>query len=183
MFTTKTKIDDVFIIEPKLYKDARGYFFESYNQRDMDNFFGNKIRFVQDNCSLSKKGVLRGLHYQLPPFAQAKLVSCVVGEIYDVAVDIRTNSPTYGQWVSAILNEENMRQMWIPEGFAHGFIVLSETAKVIYKTTCHYMASHEATIKWDDPDLNICWPLENKLLLSEKDKQGISFREAVKFKG
>ncbi|WP_312383410.1 dTDP-4-dehydrorhamnose 3,5-epimerase [Atlantibacter subterraneus] len=181
MLTTKTKIDDVFIIEPKLYKDARGYFYESYNQKNFDSVLGNSLTFVQDNCSLSKKGVLRGLHYQLPPFAQAKLVSCVLGEIYDVAVDIRIKSATYGQWVGAILNEENMKQMWIPEGFAHGFIVLSETAKVVYKTNCHYMASHESTIKWDDPDLNIYWPFEGRLLLSEKDRKGVSFRDAVKF--
>ena len=169
-----TKIPDVKIIELKVFGDERGFFFESFNQQQFDAAIGRSVNFVQDNHSKSSKGVLRGLHYQLPPHAQGKLVRCVVGEVFDVAVDIRNGSPTFGQWVGVNLSAENKRQLWIPEGFAHGFVTLSETAEFLYKTTNYYHRESEGAIVWNDPELNIEWPIEGALL-SEKDQNAQPF--------
>ncbi|WP_411683439.1 dTDP-4-dehydrorhamnose 3,5-epimerase [Aeromonas caviae] len=174
-----TKIPDVKIIEPQVFGDERGFFFESFNQLQFDAAIGRSVNFVQDNHSKSSKGVLRGLHYQLPPHAQGKLVRCVVGEVFDVAVDIRKSSPTFGQWVGVHLSAENKRQFWIPEGFAHGFVTLSETAELLYKTTDYYAPHCEASIKWDDADIAIEWPFEFQPQLSSKDLQGIYLKNAV----
>lgn len=163
-----TNIPDIKIIEPKIFGDERGFFFESFNQQLFEAAVGYPVHFVQDNHSKSSKGVLRGLHYQLAPHAQAKLVRCVLGEVFDVAVDIRKNSPTFGQWVGVYLSAENKRQIWIPEGFAHGFVTLSETAEFLYKTTHYYHKQSEGSIVWNDADLNIQWPNQD-VLLSEKD--------------
>ncbi|MCU8069525.1 dTDP-4-dehydrorhamnose 3,5-epimerase [Shewanella sp. SM32] len=163
-----TNIPDVKIIEPKVFGDERGFFFESFNQQLFEAAVGYPVHFVQDNHSKSSKGVLRGLHYQLAPHAQAKLVRCVLGEVFDVAVDIRKSSPTFGQWVGVHLSAENKRQLWIPEGFAHGFVTLSETAEFLYKTTNYYHKQSEGALVWNDADLNIQWPNQD-VLLSEKD--------------
>lgn len=179
MNVIKTAIPEVLIFEPKVFGDARGFFMESFNQRIFEEAVGRKVEFVQDNHSKSSQGVLRGLHYQLAPHAQGKLVRCAVGEVFDVAVDIRENSPTLGQWVGVNLSAENKRQLWIPEGFAHGFLTLSETAEFLYKTTTYYMPAMEAGIKWDDPDLNIEWPSHGELLVSDKDKILQSFSDVV----
>ncbi|HAV9315515.1 TPA: dTDP-4-dehydrorhamnose 3,5-epimerase [Escherichia coli] len=174
MNVIKTEIPDVLIFEPKVFGDERGFFFESFNQKVFEEAVGRKVEFVQDNHSKSSKGVLRGLHYQLEPYVQGKLVRCVVGEVFDVAVDIRKSSPTFGKWVGVNLSAENKRQLWIPEGFAHGFLVLSETAEFLYKTTNYYHPESDRGIIWDDPELNIDWPLtdlgNDVLLLSSKDK-------------
>lgn len=171
MNVIKTEIPDVLIFEPKVFGDERGFFMESFNQKVFEEAVGRKVEFVQDNHSKSSKGVLRGLHYQLEPYAQGKLVRCVVGEVFDVAVDIRKSSPTFGKWVGVNLSAENKRQLWIPEGFAHGFLVLSDTAEFVYKTTNYYMPSAEGCVRWDDPVLNIDWPMKtNELILSDKDK-------------
>ncbi|MFN4236192.1 MAG: dTDP-4-dehydrorhamnose 3,5-epimerase [Vogesella sp.] len=164
-----TAIPDVKIIEPKVFGDERGYFYESFSQRLFDEAVGRHVVFVQDNHSRSVRGVLRGLHYQLPPFAQGKLVRCTVGEVFDVAVDIRRSSPTFGQWVGVNLSADNKRQLWIPEGFAHGFITLSEHAEFLYKTTNYYAPSHDAGILWHDSSLAIAWPLAVNVCLSPKD--------------
>lgn len=164
-----TAIPDVKIIEPKVFGDERGYFYESFSQRLFDEAVGRHVAFVQDNHSRSVRGVLRGLHYQLPPFAQGKLVRCTVGEVFDVAVDIRRSSPTFGQWVGVNLSADNKRQLWIPEGFAHGFVTLSEHAEFLYKTTNYYAPSHDAGILWHDPSLAIAWPLAVNVCLSPKD--------------
>lgn len=161
-------IPDVKVITPRIFPDERGYFFEAFNARDF-LAAAQDVIFVQDNQSKSSKGVVRGLHYQLPPFAQAKLVRCLSGAIFDVAVDIRRSSPTFGQWVSAILSAENKQQLWIPEGFAHGFVALTDTAEVFYKTNAHWNKSAEASIRWDDPSLAIEWPIEVQPTLSPKD--------------
>lgn len=164
-----TKIADVIIIEPTVFSDKRGYFFESYNQKKFDEVVG-KISFVQDNESKSSKGVLRGLHFQKPPFAQAKLVRCIKGRVIDVAVDIRKGSPTYGRHVSVELSEENKRQLFIPRGFAHGFAVLSNTAVFVYKVDNIYAPKYDSGIKYNDKDLNIDWILAyNEVQLSSKD--------------
>ena len=168
MLIIDTNIPDVKIIEPKVFGDERGFFFESFNQQLFETALGYPVHFVQDNHSKSRKGVLRGLHYQLEPHAQAKLVRCVVGEVFDVAVDIRKSSPTFGQWVGVYLSAENKRQLWIPEGFAHGFVTLSETAEFLYKTTNYYHKHSEGALCWNDVDLNIQWPNQD-VLLSEKD--------------
>ena len=165
----KTNIPDVLIIEPKVFEDERGFFFESFNQRDWLDATGIDCDFVQDNHSRSTKGVLRGLHYQLPPAAQGKLVRALSGEVFDVAVDIRKSSPNFGNWVGYQLSAENKLQMWVPEGFAHGFLVLSEVAEVHYKTTDYYSPGSERAIYWDDPSLAIKWPKTEKIFLSEKD--------------
>ncbi|MBO2670254.1 dTDP-4-dehydrorhamnose 3,5-epimerase [Shewanella algae] len=171
-----TEIPDVKIIEPKIFGDERGFFFESFNREQFDKLIGYPINFVQDNHSKSSKGVLRGLHYQIEPHAQGKLVRCVVGEVYDVAVDIRQNSKTFGQWVGVILSSENKRQLWIPEGFAHGFLTLSDTAEFLYKTTNYYCADSDRGIKWNDTRLAVEWPVEGlKLVLSDKDRQQPDF--------
>lgn len=171
-----TKIPDVKIIEPKIFGDERGFFFESFNQQQFEAAVGNPVNFVQDNHSKSSRGVLRGLHYQLPPNAQGKLVRCVVGEVFDVAVDIRSSSPTFGLWVGVYLSAENKRQLWIPEGFAHGFVTLSDTAEFLYKATNYYFPENERCLMWDDKNLNIEWPMKN-ITLSKKDQQGLNFND------
>ncbi|MGL5289491.1 MAG: dTDP-4-dehydrorhamnose 3,5-epimerase [Aeromonas sp.] len=173
-----TKIPDVKIIEPTVFGDERGFFFESFNQQQFEAAVGYSVNFVQDNHSKSSKGVLRGLHYQLPPHAQGKLVRCVVGEVFDVAVDIRKSSPTFGQWVGVHLSGENKRQLWIPEGFAHGFVTLTETAEFLYKTTNYYAPLFDASINWNDSDIAIKWPLSYPPLLSNKDSQATMFNNA-----
>ena len=170
MNVIKTDIPDVLIFEPKVFGDERGFFFESFSQRVFEEAVGRKVEFVQDNHSKSAKGVLRGLHYQLEPYAQGKLVRCVVGEVFDVAVDIRKSSPTFGKWVGVHLSAENKRQLWIPEGFAHGFLVLSEMAEFLYKTTNYYAPEYDRGIRWDDPAVGINWPFDGQLNLSNKDK-------------
>lgn len=170
MNISKTKIPDVLIIEPKVFGDERGFFYESYNHKKFEQAVGKEVNFVQDNHSKSTKGVLRGLHFQKAPYAQGKLVRCVVGEVFDVAVDIRENSDTYGQWIGIILSAENKRQLWIPEGFAHGFLVLSETAEFLYKATNYYHPESEGGIIWNDKNISIDWPIDNdNIILSQKD--------------
>jgi dTDP-4-dehydrorhamnose 3,5-epimerase len=176
-----TEIADVKIIEPKVFGDDRGYFMESFNQKSWEEATGLKTAFVQDNHSRSSKGVLRGLHYQLPPFAQAKLVRCVIGEVFDVAVDIRKSSPTFGRWVGAHLSAENKRQFWIPEGFAHGFMVLSDVAEFLYKTNNYYSPESEGSILWNDSDLGIEWPSDIEPQLSAKDAVAMCFKDAICF--
>ena len=159
------------LIEPFILEDNRGFFFESFNQKKFNEAVGRKeLTFVQDNHSKSLKGVLRGLHFQIAPFSQGKLVRVVQGEVFDVAVDIRKNSATFGQWVGETLSAENKKQLWIPEGFAHGFLTISETAQLLYKTTNFYSKKHEHSIRWDDPTINIKWPQSITPVLSEKDK-------------
>ncbi|WP_168366848.1 dTDP-4-dehydrorhamnose 3,5-epimerase [Dickeya zeae] len=167
----KTEIPDILIFEPKLFGDERGFFFESFNHKLFEEAVGYPVTFVQDNHSKSSKGVLRGLHYQLPPYAQGKLVRCVAGEVFDVAVDIRKDSATFGRWVGVNLSAENKRQLWIPAGFAHGFFTISETAEFLYKTTNYYSPEHDRGILWNDESINIQWPLEGIPLLSDKDKK------------
>jgi dTDP-4-dehydrorhamnose 3,5-epimerase len=176
MNVIKTAIPDVLIFEPKIFGDERGFFFESFNHKLFEEAVGYPVTFVQDNHSKSSKGVLRGLHYQLTPHAQGKLVRCVAGEVFDVAVDIRKSSPTFGQWVGVHLSGENKRQLWIPEGFAHGFVTLSESADFLYKTTNYYHHESEGSICWNDSEINIEWPIEGALL-SEKDKVAQKFSE------
>ncbi len=181
MTVIETNIPDVKIIEPRIFNDGRGYFFESFNEQ---RFFELVIRtrFVQDNESMSTKGVLRGLHYQLPPNAQSKLVRVIKGEVLDIAVDIRKGSPTFGQYASIVLSDENKKQFFIPRGFAHGFLVLSEEAIFSYKCDNYYSPESERSINFDDADLNVDWTIDlKKLMLSEKDKRGVSFKEAELF--
>ncbi|WP_162888700.1 dTDP-4-dehydrorhamnose 3,5-epimerase [Dechloromonas sp. HYN0024] len=175
MKVTPTRISDVLIIEPKVFGDERGFFFESFNQKAFNEAVGQEITFVQDNHSKSAKNVLRGLHYQLPPKAQGKLVRVIQGEVFDVAVDIRKNSATYGQWVGEVLSGENKKQLWIPAGFAHGFLTLSETAEFLYKTTDYYSQAHERCILWSDHTLDVAWPQCIAPILATKDAQGTSF--------
>ncbi len=176
MKVTETKIPGLLVIEPRVFGDERGFFFESFNEQAFKAATGNTLKFVQDNHSKSAKGVLRGLHYQLPPKAQGKLVRVVQGEVFDVAVDIRKGSPTYGQWVGEVLSADNKKQLWIPPGFAHGFLTLSDTAEFLYKTTDYWSPEHERCINWKDELLNIKWPI-NKIvpLLSAKDVVGRPF--------
>ena len=181
MNVIKTAIPDVLIFEPKIFGDERGYFFESFNHKLFEEAVGYPVNFVQDNHSKSSKGVLRGLHYQLPPHAQGKLVRCVAGEVFDVAVDIRKSSPTFGQWVGVHLSGENKRQLWIPEGFAHGFLTLSETAEFLYKTTNYYASQSEGSVLWDDDNLRIEWPTERQPILSGKDQISPKFDSALLF--
>ena len=172
MKVTALKIPDVKLIEPEVFEDERGYFFESFNQEKFTALVGPGIYFVQDNQSLSKKGVLRGLHYQETPFAQGKLIRVVSGEVFDVVVDIRKDSPTFGQWVSATLSATNKKQLWIPEGFAHGFLTLSNVAEVQYKVTAPYSKEHERSIHYKNNKFEIDWPLEiSHVILSDKDKE------------
>ncbi|QXI39813.1 dTDP-4-dehydrorhamnose 3,5-epimerase [Pseudomonas xantholysinigenes] len=173
-------IPDVVLFEPRVFGDERGFFFESFNQKIFDEVVGRAVTFVQDNHSRSVKGVLRGLHYQVRQ-PQGKLVRVVQGEVFDVAVDIRRGSPTFGQWVGAHLSAENKRQLWVPEGFAHGFVVLSETAEFLYKTTDYYAPTHERCIAWNDPDIAIEWPFAGEPQLSGKDQQGKLLAEADVF--
>ena len=179
MNVIKTENPDVLIFEPKVFVDERGFFMESFNQKVFEEAVGRKVEFVQDNHSKSSKGVLRGLHYQLEPYAQGKLVRCVVGEVFDVAVDIRKSSPTFGKWVGVNLSAENKRQLWIPEGFAHGFLVLSETAEFLYKTTNYYHPEAEGSLLWNDDDININWPSSFDIILSKKDENAPRFNRII----
>ena len=176
-----TNIFGALIIEPKVFGDERGFFFESFNQKQFSELTGVTNNFVQDNHSLSSNGVLRGLHYQIKQ-PQGKLVRVVRGEVFDVAVDLRKSSSTFGQWVGTNLSAENKRQFWVPEGFAHGFVVLSEEAEFLYKTTNYYAPEHERCIRWNDTDLAINWQYDGKPLVSEKDAQGVSLKQADIFK-
>ena len=180
MKITATKIPDVLIIEPKVFGDERGFFFESFNKKVFEESTGITDDFVQDNHSKSTQGVLRGLHYQIKQ-PQGKLVRVCSGEVLDVAVDIRKSSATFGQWVGVTLSAENKRQLWIPEGFAHGFIVLSKTAEFLYKTTDYYAPEHERCIKWNDDELAIGWQYKGQPQVSEKDSQGAAFSIAEVF--
>ena len=171
MIVTPLAIPDVLLIEPRVFGDERGFFFESFNQQRFNEATGLDLQFVQDNHSKSAKNVLRGLHYQLPPRAQGKLVRVVAGEVFDVAVDIRKNSPTFGHWVGVTLSADNKHQLWIPPGLAHGFLVITESAEFLYKTTDYYAPELERCIRWDDPDLGIDWPIEGAPLLSGKDAE------------
>lgn len=170
-----TEIPGVLILEPKVFGDSRGFFLESFNQESFRQATGLDVNFVQDNHSRSRKGVLRGLHYQLPPHAQGKLVRVVSGSVFDVAVDMRRESPTYGRWVGVELSEENHRQLWIPAGLAHGFLVTSESADFLYKVTALYAPEHERSILWNDPTLAIRWPTTQAPLVSLKDQEGLAF--------
>ena len=181
MIAIETKIPDVMVFEPTVFGDERGFFFESFNKKQFKELTGLDKDFVQDNHSKSSKGVLRGLHYQLQPKAQGKLVRVISGEVFDVAVDVRSNSKTFGEWVGYILSAENKRQLWIPEGFAHGFITLSDSAEFIYKTTDYYAPSHERSIRWNDEVLSIKWPDKITPILSEKDKHAVDLNMADLF--
>lgn len=183
MRVERTPLPDVLLLEPKVFGDARGFFLESYNRRVFEQATGVGAEFVQDNHSRSARGVLRGLHYQLQQ-PQGKLVRVTAGEVYDIAVDLRRSSPAFGRWYGVKLSADNQRQLWVPTGFAHGFLVLSEYAEFLYKTTDYYAPQHERCIAWNDPDLAIQWPLLDGLkepLLSTKDKAGVRFRDAEVF--
>ncbi|MDD5462419.1 MAG: dTDP-4-dehydrorhamnose 3,5-epimerase [Methylococcales bacterium] len=180
MKVTATAIPDILIIEPKVYGDERGFFFESFNQRSFNKVSGLDVTFVQDNHSKSARHVLRGLHYQINQ-PQGKLVRVIAGEVFDVAVDIRRDSNTFGRWAGEILTGDNKRQLWIPAGFAHGFLVLSESAQFLYKTTNYWEPRHERCIVWNDPTLAIEWPLQEEPVLSAKDAEGELFLKAEMF--
>jgi dTDP-4-dehydrorhamnose 3,5-epimerase len=171
-------IPDVVLIEPKVFADDRGSFFESFNVHEFERGTGLRRDFVQDNHSTSRRGVLRGLHYQLPPFAQGKLVRVVQGSVFDVAVDIRPGSPTFGKWVSEILSSGNRRQLWIPEGFAHGFLAFEDDTQLLYKATAPYNPASERTVAWNDGQLAISWPLVAQVVLSVKDAQAPRLADA-----
>jgi len=175
-----TEIPDVLIIEPVVYGDPRGFFYESYNARQFARTTGLDVNFVQDNHSRSARGVLRGLHYQIRQ-PQGKLVRVTAGEVWDVVVDLRRRSPTFGRWTGLTLSADNCRQLWVPPGFAHGFLVLSEAAEFLYKATDYYAPEHERCIAWNDPALGIRWPLEHAPTLSAKDREGVSFSQAQVF--
>ena len=177
MNVISTSLPEVLIIEPKAFGDARGFFMESYNQQRFSDAVGRNVNFVQDNHSRSARHVLRGLHYQLVK-PQGKLVRCAAGGIFDVAVDLRRASPRFGQWVGVVLSAENNRQLWVPEGFGHGFVVLSESADVLYKTTDYWHAGHERSILWNDADLGIAWPDGITPRLSDKDAAASPFARA-----
>lgn len=177
MKVTASDIPEVLLIEPKVFGDARGFFFESFNQRQWQESTELDRVFVQDNHSRSNKGVLRGLHYQICQ-PQGKLVRVVMGEVFDVAVDLRRSSTTFGKWVGVVLSAENKKQLWVPEGFGHGFVVLSDTAEFLYRTTDYYAPEHERCIIWNDPDLGIDWHFSGTPILSAKDAAGIAFRSA-----
>ncbi len=176
-----TAIPDVKLIEPSVFSDDRGFFFESFNKSKFETAIGRSADFVQDNHSRSGKGVLRGLHYQLPPHAQAKLVRVVFGEVFDVAVDLRKSSPTFGQWVGILLSAENKRQLWIPEGFAHGFLTLSEHVEFLYKTTSYYSPESDRGIRWNDQTIGIDWNERDVLMLSAKDREQPMLADAEVF--
>ena len=180
MKVTPTAIADVLIIEPRVFGDERGFFYESYNQRAFDNATGLALNFVQDNHSRSAKGVLRGLHYQIQQ-PQGKLVRVARGAVFDVAVDIRKSSPYFGKWVGVELSEDNHRQLWVPPGLAHGFLVLSETADFLYKTTDYYSPEYERCIAWNDPAIGIEWPIDTSPSLSAKDQRGVTLAQAEVF--
>lgn len=174
MKVIETSIPDVKIIEPNVFGDERGFFYESFNKALFDEAVGRNVEFVQDNHSQSQKGVLRGLHYQLDPHAQGKLVRCIEGTVFDVAVDIRKSSATFGQWVGVELSSQNNRQLWIPEGFAHGFVTLSDRAQFVYKTTNYYVPQSERCIIWNDVEIAVQWPVVDNIQLSAKDQKGLS---------
>ncbi len=180
MKVIRSAIPDVLILEPKVYGDERGFFFESYNEKVLAEVAGITAHFVQDNHSRSAKNVLRGLHYQIMQ-PQGKLVRVIAGEVFDVAVDLRKNSPTFGKWAGFNLSAENKRMAWIPPGFAHGFLVLSDYAEFLYKTTEYWAPEHERCIAWNDPGLGIQWPLSGEAKLSDKDRQGAAFSAAEVF--
>ncbi len=180
MKITPTAIPDVLVIEPKVFGDERGFFFESFNQAKFESFIGRQVNFVQDNHSRSAKNVLRGLHYQIQQ-PQGKLVRVVQGEVFDVAVDIRKSSATFGKWVGEVLSADNKKQLWVPEGFAHGFVVLSEAAEFLYKTTDYYAPEYERSIVWNDPTINIKWPINGEPILSAKDQQAKTLATAEHF--
>ena len=180
MKITRTTIADVLVIEPRVFGDARGFFYESFNQKAFTGATGLSLNFVQDNHSRSAKGVLRGLHYQIQQ-PQGKLVRVVRGAVFDVAVDIRKGSPTFGKWIGMELSEDNHKQLWIPAGFAHGFLVTSDAAEFLYKTTDYYAPEHERCIAWNDQDIAIDWPLTTQPSLSAKDQKGLALREAETF--
>lgn len=180
MKATPLAIPEVILFEPKVFGDERGFFYESFNQRQFEEAIGRSVQFVQDNHSRSVKGVLRGLHYQIQS-PQGKLVRVVQGEVFDVAVDVRRSSPSFGKWVGAHLSAQNNCQLWVPEGFAHGFVVLSETAEFLYKTTDYYAPQHERSIIWNDADIAIQWPFEGAPTLSVKDQQGKCLTDADTF--
>lgn len=177
---TPTAIPEVLILEPQVFGDARGFFFESFNQRDFADKTGVDLSFVQDNHSKSAQGVLRGLHYQIQ-HPQGKLVRVVQGQVFDVVVDLRQSSPTLGQWVGMYLDAQKHQQLWVPPGFAHGFVVLSETAEFLYKTTDYWYPTHERSLRWDDPTVGITWPMQGQPLLAAKDAAAALWAEAEKF--
>lgn len=177
MKVTPTAIPDVLVLEPKVFGDERGFFLEPYNKRAFREATGLNVEFVQDNHSRSKRGVLRGLHYQIRQ-PQGKLIRVVAGRIFDVAVDLRRSSATFGKWVGMDLDAQSMRMMWIPAGFAHGFMVLSDMVDMLYKATDYYAPQHERTLRWDDPRLGIAWPLAGEPILSDKDRRGAALADA-----
>jgi len=180
MKVVRTPIPDVLIIEPQTFGDERGFFLESWNARKFSDAIGRDLQFVQDNHSRSRRGVLRGLHYQIRQ-PQGKLVRVATGRVFDAAVDLRKSSPTFGRWTGIELNEHNHRQLWIPAGFAHGFVVLSESADFLYKTTDYYAPEHERCVAWNDPAIGIAWPAGIEPTLSAKDREGVLLREAEVF--
>lgn len=180
MKVERLAIPDIVMIEPKLFGDDRGFFFESFNHKRFEEVISRRVSFVQDNHSRSVRGVLRGLHYQIKE-PQGKLVRVIAGEVFDVVVDLRKGSPTFGKWVGDILSEANKKQLWIPEGFAHGFVVLSESADFLYKTTAYYAAQYERCLAWNDPTLKIDWQIQETPIVSAKDAQGLSLQEAEVF--
>ena len=177
MKVTSLKISEVKLIEPDVFLDNRGFFYESFNQKKFNQAIGQEITFVQDNHSKSKKGVLRGLHYQKSPLSQGKLIRVIYGEIFDIALDIRKDSLTFGKWVSEILSAENKKQLWVPNGFAHGFLALSEEVEIIYKITNFYSKAHEKTIKYNDPKFDINWPKMTQYFLSDNDLNAGNFED------
>jgi dTDP-4-dehydrorhamnose 3,5-epimerase len=180
MRAIRTEIPDVLLLEPRVFGDERGFFFESYNRRAFREATGVDVEFVQDNHSRSVRNVLRGLHYQIRQ-PQGKLVRCIAGEVFDVAVDLRRSSPTFGRWVGFRLSAESRRMAWIPPGFAHGFLVISEAAEFLYKTTDYYAPEHERSLAWNDPALAIAWPLAGEPILAEKDRRGVPLAQAETF--
>ncbi len=182
MKITPTELPEVLLIEPRVFGDARGFFLESWNQQAFDQAVGAEVRFVQDNHSRSARGVLRGMHYQRPPHAQGKLVRVAQGRVFDVAVDLRQGSPRFGRWTGTELSSDNHHQLWIPPGFAHGFLVLSESADFLYKTTGYYAPASEAGLAWDDPEVGIEWPLDGLTpLLADKDRQAPGLHQTPGF--
>jgi dTDP-4-dehydrorhamnose 3,5-epimerase len=181
MLVTPTSLPEVLVIQPKVFGDERGFFLESFNQRAFDAAVGRSVRFVQDNHSRSQHGVLRGLHYQLPPHDQGKLVRVAQGCVFDVVVDLRRSSASFGRWMGMELSGENHKQVWVPPGCAHGFLVLSDSADVLYKVTSYYAPQAEVCIRWDDPALGVTWPTVQQIVLSTKDRSGRHFSEAPAF--
>lgn len=180
MKITPSSLPEVLLIEPRVYGDERGFFFESYNEHGFAEATGLDIRFVQDNHSRSARNVLRGLHYQIRQ-PQGKLIRVIAGAIFDVAVDLRRSSPTFGQWTGTVLSAENRHMLWIPAGFGHGFVVTSDSAEVLYKTTDYWAPAHERCIAWNDPEIGIHWPLQATPVVSEKDRKGVALRDAELF--